>query len=96
MSAELVAAGYHLRLLIDGDETFGEILREIAAARESVYVQFYIIRNDDLGNRLLEAMALRAEAGVKVCFLYDTFGAKEITPKVAETWRRHVVSRCAF
>ena len=89
-------AGNRLRLLIDGDATFTEILREIATARESVYVQFYIVRNDDLGNRLLEAMAQRAEAGVKVCFLYDSFGAWEITAKVAEIWRRRGIEMRAF
>lgn len=88
--------GNRLRLLIDGDETFSEILSEIATARESVYVQFYIVRNDDLGNRLLEAMARKAEAGVKVCFLYDSFGASEITRKVAETWRKRGIDMREF
>jgi cardiolipin synthase A/B len=89
-------AGNRLRLLIDGDETFDDILREIASARESVYVQFYIVRNDDLGNRLLETLACRAEAGVKVCFLYDRFGAGEITPKVADLWRRRGIEMREF
>jgi cardiolipin synthase len=89
-------AGNRLRLLIDGEETFGEILREIATARESVYVQFYIVRDDGLGNRLLEAMARRAEAGVKVCFLYDSFGGREITPKVADPWRRRGIDMREF
>jgi len=98
--AELAACefvtGNRLRLLIDGKETFDQILQEIATANESVYVQFYIVRNDDLGNRLLEAMAKRAEAGVKVCFLYDSFGAREITPKVAEQWRSRGIEMRAF
>jgi len=88
--------GNRLRLLFDGEETFGEILREIATARESVYVQFYIVRNDDMGNRLLEAMAKRAEAGVKVCFLYDRIGAREINPRVAEIWRRRGIAMRDF
>jgi cardiolipin synthase len=89
-------SGNRLRLLIDGAETFDEILAAISAARESVYVQFYIVRNDELGNKLLETMALRAEAGVKVCFLYDSFGAREITPKVAAQWSRRGIEMRAF
>jgi cardiolipin synthase len=89
-------SGNRLRLLIDGGETFDEILREINTARESVYVQFYIVRNDGLGNRLLETMARRAEAGVKVCFLYDSFGAREITPAVAEQWSRRGIEMRPF
>jgi len=89
-------SGNRLRLLIDGEETFDEILRAIATATESVYVQFYIVRNDPLGNRLLEALARRAEAGVKVCFLYDSFGAREITAKVAAKWRLRGIEMCAF
>ena len=89
-------AGNRLRLLIDGEETFAEILREIATARESVYVQFYIVRNDAMGNRLLEAMARRAEAGAKECFLYNSFGPREITPELAGIWRRRGIDMREF
>ena len=41
--------GNQLRLLIDGVATFDAILAEIATARHCVFIQFYIVREDDLG-----------------------------------------------
>lgn len=90
------AGGNRLELLIDGNQTFDAIIREIDGAKHSVYVQFYIVRDDGLGNRLLEAMARRAEAGVRVCFLYDSFGAREITRRVADAWRRRGIDMRPF
>lgn len=88
--------GNSLRLLIDGAETFDAIIAEIARAKHSVYVQFYIMRNDGLGNRLLEAMAAKAAEGVEICFLFDSFGGSEMTADVQENWRKRGVQIAAF
>ena len=52
--------GNSAALLIDGDATFGSIFEGIAAARDYVLVQFYILRDDGLGRR-----AARAAAGAR-------------------------------
>ena len=88
--------GNTLRRLIDGDETFDAIIAEIEQAKHSVYVQFYIMRNDGLGNRLLEAMAAKAAQGVEACFLFDMFGGAAMTKEVQEKWRRRGVQMAAF
>ena len=46
-----VTHGIHAELLIDGQATFDSIFQGIAAAREYVLVQFYIIHDDGLGRR---------------------------------------------
>src|SRR5690606_30624537 len=63
--------GNQTELLIDGKATFESIFAGIAAARHYVLVQFYIIRDDALGQRLADALLERAAAGVKVRVLYD-------------------------
>jgi cardiolipin synthase len=88
--------GNRLDLLIDGGATFDAILAEIAAAKHAVYVQFYIMRNDGLGRRLLEALAAKAAEGVAVCFLTDSFGGAAMTPRVMRQWRARGVRMAAF
>ncbi|SDX17997.1 cardiolipin synthase [Thiocapsa roseopersicina] len=88
--------GNRLELLIDGKATFAAILAEIARAKHSVYVQFYIVRNDGLGRRLLEALAAKAAEGVDCCFLIDSFGGAAITPRVMRHWRARGVRITAF
>ena len=70
-----MTTGNRVELLIDGEATFDSILEGIAAAREYVLVQFYIVRDDGLGRRLKEAMIERAQAGLRVVLLYDEIGS---------------------
>ncbi len=61
-------------ILIDGDATFGSIIAGIGRAKSSVFVQFYIYRDDQLGRAFAEALMERARAGVNVHLLYDDVG----------------------
>lgn len=62
-------------LLVDGDAVFDAVFAAIDSAARTIFVQFYIIRNDDLGRRLAERLAARAREGLRVCVLYDRVGS---------------------
>jgi cardiolipin synthase len=66
----------HATLLRNGEATFDSILEGIAAARDYVLVQFYMIHDDSLGRRLQRALIERANAGVRIFVLYDEIGSK--------------------
>ncbi len=67
--------GNGARLLIDGAETFPAILDALARAERSILFQFYILRDDALGQRFADVLIERARAGVDVCVLYDDIGS---------------------
>lgn len=66
-------------LLIDGETTFQAIFDRIADAEQYVLVEFYIVRPDELGNRLKDALVAKAREGVAVYFLYDALGSHGLT-----------------
>lgn len=66
--------GNDAELLIDGEATFESIFAGIARAQSSVLVQFYIIRDDALGQEFAARLIERAQAGVAVYLLYDDVG----------------------
>lgn len=66
--------GNDAELLIDGKATFDSIFAGISRAQSSVLVQFYIIRDDALGQEFAERLIERARAGVDVYLLYDDVG----------------------
>lgn len=66
-------------LLIDGQATFDAILESVAEAEDYVLVEFYIVRPDQLGNRLKDALVKKAQAGVRVYFLCDALGSHGLT-----------------
>lgn len=79
--------GHRLRLLIDGEATFAAIFAAIAAAEYYVLVQFFIIKDDELGHRLQQALLERAAAGVSVYLLYDGVGSHDLPASYANVLR---------
>lgn len=73
--------GNELKLLIDGQETFDRIFAEIAAAKDYICVNFYIVKNDKVGGKFQRALIERAKAGVKVYFLFDEIGSHKLSRK---------------
>lgn len=61
-------------LLTDGREAFPEILRQIRAARHSVYVNMFIWRDDGIGNQIAAGLLDAAERGVRVTIVKDRYG----------------------
>lgn len=67
--------GNQPELLIDGAQSFASMFAGIRAAEAYVLVQFYIVRDDELGRQLQQLLIDKARAGVKVYFLYDEIGS---------------------
>jgi cardiolipin synthase len=68
-------AGNAATLLVDGAATFDSIFAGVAAARDYVLVQYYILRDDRVGRELQARLLERAAAGVRVHVLYDEVGS---------------------
>jgi cardiolipin synthase len=81
----------HVELLIDGEETFNAIFEGIESAKKYILVQFYIIRDDELGRRLKDALIERAREGVQVYVLYDELGSSKLPQSYVEELRRERV-----
>ncbi len=67
-------------LLIDGEETFNAIFEGIATATDYILVQFYILRDDELGRKLQQVLIDKARNGVRVYVLYDELGSHSLSP----------------
>ncbi len=89
-------AGNRCQLLIDGEATFNAIFNKIDAAKEYVLVQFYIVKDDELGRRLQALLIKKAQAGVRVYFLYDAVGSHALTTAYLFTLRSAGVETAVF
>lgn len=69
-----ISVAERIELLIDGEAFFESVFAEIARAKHYVYLAFYIVRDDQLGRRLADALIERARQGVQVRLLYDEVG----------------------
>jgi cardiolipin synthase A/B len=89
-------AGNKAELLIDGDATFDSILEGIAAAKRYVFLQFYIIRHDSIGQRVAAALMERARAGVAVYVLYDDVGSGGLSEEYKDRLRAEGIKIFGF
>ncbi len=76
-----LVSGNRCRLLTDGEETYDTMFGRIRQAEHYVFVQFYILRDDRIGQRLADVLCERAAAGVSVCLLYDEIGSHGLSRK---------------
>ena len=65
-------------LLIDGEATFDAIVEGIESAEDYVLFQFYILRSDELGNRLKDVLVAKAAEGVRVYVQFDGLGSRSL------------------
>jgi cardiolipin synthase len=70
--------GNQAQLLIDGEQTFNSIFEGIRQAKHYVLVQFYIVRDDQLGRQLQQLLIEKARNGVAVYFLFDEIGSHRL------------------
>src|SRR6478609_6616485 len=63
------------KLLINGDAAFAAIFAGMETAKNYIVVQFYIIRDDAIGQQLKEILIRKAREGVRVYVLYDEIGS---------------------
>lgn len=62
------------QLLIDGEQTFSALFQAIELAETYVLVQFFIIKDDQLGLEFQALLMSKARLGVRVYLLYDEIG----------------------
>ena len=67
--------GNSVRVLKDAQENYPAWLEAIHSAEKSIHFESYIIHEDDIGNQFAQALAAKAQAGVRVRLIYDWLGA---------------------
>ena len=79
-----LVAGNQVRELINGDEIFPPMLAAIRAAKKTITFETYIYWSGDIGREFAEALAERAQAGVKVHVLVDWVGSVKMDDELLE------------
>ena len=68
----------------DGNIKFEQMLKDIQAAEKFIHLQYYIVRNDNTGRKLIAALAGKAAEGVEIRFLIDCMGKPSGYKKIFE------------
>ncbi|WP_121663534.1 cardiolipin synthase [Metabacillus litoralis] len=63
-------------IFTDGNEKFAQLFKDIEEATDHIHLQYYILKNGELGKKLIAALTKKAAQGVKVRVLYDDLGSR--------------------
>lgn len=85
-----------IHIFTDGNDKFNQLLEDIDNAKHHIHILYFIINNDDLGNRLLVRLKQKAESGIEVRLLIDYFGSRNITKKMVRDLEASGVHVCHF
>lgn len=67
-----------VEIFTDGKKKFEEVFKCIEEAEDHIHIVYYIIKNDDLGKKLITALTKKAKEGVEVRLLYDSLGGRTL------------------
>ena len=63
-----------VKILKSGHEKFIDLFEEIKKAKHHIHLEYFNFRNDSIANALFDLLAKKAEEGVEVRALFDSFG----------------------
>ncbi|MBU3829440.1 MAG: cardiolipin synthase [Candidatus Limosilactobacillus merdavium] len=65
----------NVKVFTEGNRLFRQLFDDIEAAQKSINIEFYTIYNDQIGNELRTLLEQKAEEGVEIRVLYDSWGS---------------------
>lgn len=77
-------AGNRVEVLQNGDGFFPVVMRDIAAARQSIHLESYIWYDSKISRQLAKLLAIKARQGVEVRILVDASGGRQLKGDVKD------------
>jgi len=72
----LLSGGNEVHSFVKGRDKFDALLEAIRGAEHHIHMEYYILRNDELGREVVTALTEKARQGVEVRLLFDALGNK--------------------
>ena len=63
-----------IQILKNGREKYPALIKALKAARQHIHMEYYIIRNDEIGREIRDILASKAKDGVEIRLLCDGMG----------------------
>ncbi|RLL42819.1 cardiolipin synthase [Oceanobacillus piezotolerans] len=70
-----------VKIFTDGEEKFSSLIQDLEKATDHIHMQYYILRHDELGERIAKVLRRKAREGLEVRVLYDDMGSRLLRRK---------------
>lgn len=85
-----------VKLLINGEKKFPEVLKALIEAKNHIHIEYYIYEDDEIGTEIGNILIKKAQEGVQIRFIYDDFGSSSIRKKFVERLKTNGVKAFPF
>jgi len=82
-----LTSGNSVKLLINGEGKFPEVIRALENARHHIHLEYYIYDDDVIGNTMKDLLIRKAKEGIEVRLIYDDFGSSSIRKNLVKELR---------
>lgn len=79
-----LSANNEVKLLLNGENKFPEVLAALSNARHHIHMQYYIFEDGEIGEQIKNVLIQKAKEGVQVRFIYDDFGSRSIRKEMVD------------
>ncbi len=76
-----VTYGNDVSILLNGENKFPRVIEDLKKAKNHIHIEYYIFNADRVGFEIIDLLIEKAKEGVKVRFIYDDFGSRQIRKK---------------
>lgn len=74
-----------VQFFVDGRAKFGALVKDLQKAEKSIHIQYYIIKDDEVFQAILDVLKQKVKEGVEVRILFDGMGGRFVK---AGVWKR--------
>lgn len=74
-----------VEILIDGEETFSAIKESLRKAENFIHMEYFILKDDELGVEISKILLEATKRGVKIRVLYDAIGSWGLTKQYVDS-----------
>ena len=65
----------------NGVDKFKQLIKDLKNAKKFIHIQYYIIRPDKLGKKIMSILEEKAAEGIEIRFLVDSMGSYRVTKR---------------
>lgn len=64
----------NVEIYVDGNEKFKNLVKDIRNAKDHIHLEYFIIKDSEIGEQIKKELIEKAKAGVKIRIIYDDVG----------------------
>ncbi len=95
-SSAVLTGDNDVDIFTDGNALFEALLEDMRSAKQFIHLQFYIIREDALFERLRQVLVQKVAEGVEVRILFDAMGCRTVSRRFWKELRQQGMEVAEF